>query len=83
MVASGGLKRCQVVFGGQSLTYDSNGNLTSDGSDTFSWNARNQLVSITGPNLTATFGYDAFGNRSARLSQWFNEILPVLARIMV
>jgi RHS repeat-associated protein len=53
----------QTAFGNQSLAYDLNGNLTSDGSKTYSWNARDQLVSITGPGLTASFQYDAFGNR--------------------
>ena len=31
-----------------SFTYDANGNLTSDGTNTYTWNARNQLVSISG-----------------------------------
>jgi hypothetical protein len=33
---------------GASLTYDANGNLTSDGTNTYTWNARNQLVAISG-----------------------------------
>jgi RHS repeat-associated protein len=48
---------------GQTLTYDANGNLTSDGVNTFSWDARNQLASITG-NVSASFQYDAFGRRT-------------------
>jgi RHS repeat-associated protein len=48
---------------GASLTYDENGNLTSDGTNTFSWNARNQLVAMSGPGLTASFQYDASGKR--------------------
>lgn len=48
--------------GGSNLTYDANGNLTSDGSNSYSWNSRNQLVSITG-SITASFQYDAFGRR--------------------
>ena len=50
-------------WGGTSLTYDANGNLTSDGTNTYTWNARNQLVAVGGPGLSATFQYDAFGNR--------------------
>ena len=38
--------------------YDANGNLTSDGTNTYTWNARNQLVSISG-GVAATFQYDA------------------------
>jgi len=45
------------------LTYDSNGNLTSDGVNTYTWNSRNQLQSISGTGLTASFEYDAFGRR--------------------
>lgn len=47
----------------QSLTYDPNGNLTSDGINTYNWDARNQLTSISGPGLTASFQYDGFGRR--------------------
>lgn len=53
----------QTAFGGQSLTYDLNGNLTSDGTNTYTWNARNELTSISSPSLSAGFTYDAFGDR--------------------
>lgn len=43
-------------------TYDANGNLKSDGVNTYNWNARDQLVSITGPT-PATFTYDGLGRR--------------------
>ncbi|MGH9906311.1 MAG: RHS repeat domain-containing protein, partial [Pyrinomonadaceae bacterium] len=49
-------------FSGQTLTYDANGNLTNNGLNTYSWDARNQLASITG-GITASFQYDAFGRR--------------------
>ena len=52
-----------LTFGSASLSYDFNGNLTSDGTDTFVWNARNQLTSMSGPGLTASFVYDPFGRR--------------------
>jgi RHS repeat-associated protein len=47
---------------GMLFTYDANGNLTSDGLHTYSWNARNQLVSIDSGGA-ATFAYDTFGRR--------------------
>jgi RHS repeat-associated protein len=50
---------------GASLTYDSNGNLTSDGTNTYTWNARNQLVSISG-GVAASFQYDSFGRRVSK-----------------
>ena len=52
--------------GGATLTYDANGNLTSDGTNTYVWNARNQLASISGPGLLASFQYDAFGRRISK-----------------
>jgi RHS repeat-associated protein len=49
------------------LTYDSNGNLTSQtdqfGTATYIWNARNQLVAVIASGLDASFAYDAFGRR--------------------
>jgi RHS repeat-associated protein len=49
------------------LTYDNNGNLTSitdaNGTTIYSWNARNQLAAITGPNVNASFVYDGLGRR--------------------
>ena len=56
------------------LTYDANGNLTSDGSFAFwifllegsdTWNARNQLVAISG-GASASFQYDPFGRRVSK-----------------
>jgi RHS repeat-associated protein len=55
----------QTSFGGQSLTYDLNGNLTGDGTNTYTWNARNQLTSITG-GVAAGFSYDGLGRRVTR-----------------
>ncbi len=56
----------QISFGGQTLTYDLNGNLTSDGVNTYTWNARNQLVAINGASVTASFSYDALGRRQSK-----------------
>jgi RHS repeat-associated protein len=50
---------------GTNLAYDANGNLTSDGTNSYTWNARNQLVSISG-GVTATFQYDPFGRRVSK-----------------
>jgi RHS repeat-associated protein len=47
---------------GKKLTYDADGNLTSDGSLEYTWNARDQLAEITGTS-TASFAYDPFGRR--------------------
>jgi RHS repeat-associated protein len=56
----------QTTFTGQALSYDLNGNLTGDGTNTYTWNARNQLVSMTGPGVSASFQYDALGRRTSK-----------------
>ena len=55
----------QVTFENAALTYDLNGNLTSDGINTYSWDARNRLESIAGGSA-ATFQYDAQGRRTSK-----------------
>jgi len=55
----------QTAFGGQTLSYDLNGNLTSDGTNTYTWSARDQLVSIAG-SVAASFQYDAVSRRRSK-----------------
>jgi len=57
----------QLTFGSQPLTYDLNGNLTGDGTSTYTWDARNRLVGLAGPGLTASFQYDALGRRLRKI----------------
>jgi YD repeat-containing protein len=57
----------QLTFGGQTLTYDANGNLVNGGTNTYTWNARSQLVALNGRSVTASFTYDAFGSRQSKL----------------
>jgi RHS repeat-associated protein len=52
-------------WNGSSITYDNNGNMLSDGTRTYTWDARNRLASITGPT-SASFQYDAFGRRAQK-----------------
>jgi RHS repeat-associated protein len=60
----------QTTFGDKTLTYDNNGNLQtitdSNGTTTYTWNARNQLVGISGPNVNASFVYDGLGRREKK-----------------
>jgi RHS repeat-associated protein len=60
----------QTTFADKTLTYDNNGNLqtTTDasGTTTYIWNARNQLVGISGPGVNATFVYDGVGRREMK-----------------
>lgn len=55
----------QTQFAGAALTYDNNGNLTSDGTITYVWDARNRLIAISG-GATANFNYDALGRRTSK-----------------
>lgn len=52
-------------WNGTAFAYDANGNLANDGTNTYTWNARNHLASIAG-GTTASFVYDPFGRRLAK-----------------
>ena len=52
-------------FNGTPQTYDANGNLANDGTNTYSWDARNHLTAIVGPN-TASFVYGPDGRRTQK-----------------
>ena len=54
-----------LTFGPQVLAYDLNGNLLSDGTSGYTWDARNRLTAITGP-IPATFQYDATDRRTRK-----------------
>jgi RHS repeat-associated protein len=55
----------QISFAGANLTYDANGNLTSDGLNSYHWDARNRLIGISGGS-SAAFAYDPLGRRSSK-----------------
>lgn len=52
-------------WAGATLTYDLNGNLTGDGTNTYTWNARDQLASLSGGS-SASFVYDGVGRRRSK-----------------
>jgi RHS repeat-associated protein len=54
-----------TAFNGIPMTYDANGKLTSDGTNTYTWDARNHLTAIGGA-VTASFEYDALGRRISK-----------------
>ena len=54
-----------ATFGGTTFSYDDNGNLTSDGVRSYTWNARDQLASLTGP-VNGSFAYDGLGRRRSK-----------------
>lgn len=54
-----GLNRYLTV-GGVSYGYDTRGNMTSDGTNTYSYDVENRLLTASGPTAV-TFGYDPLG----------------------
>ena len=55
----------QTAFGGTTQTFDLNGNLTSDGTLTYAWDARTRLAGLSG-GATASFEYDPSGRRTSK-----------------
>lgn len=55
----------QTQFASATLGYDFNGNLTTDGTNTYTWDARDRLIGISG-GTSATFSYDALDRRIAK-----------------
>ncbi len=50
----------------QTLGYDANGNLTSDGTLTFAYDAQNMLRTANKSGMAATYAYDPLGRRQAK-----------------
>lgn len=59
---------------GKTFTYDANGNMTSDGTRTFEWDARNQLMTVIAGNHVTRFSYDGFYRRTRTL-EYEDEVL--------
>jgi RHS repeat-associated protein len=49
-----------TMWNGTTLTYDNNGNIQNDGTNIYTWNGRNQLIS----RGSTTFQYDSYGRRT-------------------
>ena len=67
-----------TTVGGAIQAYDMNGNLISDGVNTYAYDVLNRLISVTTPTGTTTFTYDALGNRSSsttngQVTQYLND----------
>ncbi|WP_246137862.1 RHS repeat-associated core domain-containing protein [Myxococcus llanfairpwllgwyngyllgogerychwyrndrobwllllantysiliogogogochensis] len=56
-----------TTWNSHTRTYDANGNLVSDGTRTYAWDARDQLASISDvTGVLAQFSYDPMGRRSSK-----------------
>lgn len=58
-----------LTWDGVDYDYDLNGNLTDDGSNTYTWSKRNVLTGTSG-TVPAVFEYDALGRRKTRAINW-------------
>ena len=54
------------AVGGVLQVYDSNGNLTDDGYNAFTFDAKNRLLTAVNPQHTASYAYDALDRRVAK-----------------
>lgn len=55
-----------TAVGAVSPTYDTNGNLTSDGTFTFAYDSANRLITATATGITASYAYDSRGQRKSK-----------------
>ncbi|MES4993823.1 toxin TcdB middle/N-terminal domain-containing protein [Agrobacterium radiobacter] len=55
-----------VTIGARTLAYDSNGNMTSDGTRTLTWDRSNLLQSVAEGSSTTTFAYGPDGARAMK-----------------
>jgi len=54
-------------WGNKNISYDLNANMLGDGTNTYAWNARDQLSAVTKNGQTLpSFSYDAFGRRQKK-----------------
>ncbi|MEV4757046.1 RHS repeat-associated core domain-containing protein [Micromonospora sp. NPDC049559] len=51
---------------GVPVSYDADGNLTSDGTTTYTWNGRGELTGLSREGFSASFGYSTDGRRLGR-----------------
>lgn len=52
--------------GGSLYQYDQNGNLTSDGTNTYTYDYENRLITASGGGQNSSYQYDAFGRRISK-----------------
>jgi RHS repeat-associated protein len=65
----------------KTFTYDANGNMTSDGTRTFEWDARNQLVAVSVGTDRSEFTYDG-DKRRVRVVEKENSIVESDTRLI-
>ncbi|QLC90859.1 DNRLRE domain-containing protein [Priestia megaterium] len=64
-----------IKFGNDAITYDKNGNRTEDGQYTYTWNAANQLTSITKKGETKAFATYKYDDDNRRIEKEVNGVI--------
>lgn len=64
-----------VKFGNESLTYDANGNRTSDGKYTYTWNEADQLVALTKKGESNPFVTYKYDDDNRRIEKNVNSVV--------
>ncbi len=59
---------------GSTYTYDNSGNLTGDGTWTYTWDYNNQLLQSSKSGVTSSYTYDAKGQRVKQVSPTFGTV---------
>ena len=70
-----------VAGTGKTFTYDANGNLTADGTRTFEWDARNQVVAIDIGTHRSELTYDGH-RRRVRMVENENDVVQSDTRVL-
>ncbi|MDM8005917.1 MAG: hypothetical protein QUV05_07175 [Phycisphaerae bacterium] len=68
---------------GKTFTYDANGNMTSGGTRTFEWDARNRLVAVNVATRRTQFVYDGFSRRVRQVEIESGEVQTDLRYVWV
>ena len=65
-----------TAVGSVSPTWDANGNLTFDGTNTYAYDVENRLLTVSqGGTTVATYAYDAQGRRKRRIAGGFTTLV--------
>jgi RHS repeat-associated protein len=85
--SGGGAANRLTSVGEVSYTYDDNGNLTSDGTYTYTWNVAGRLIKVEDITTTIVYTYNGDGVRVAQeidgqLTRWVQDTIG-LAQVLV
>jgi len=69
------------------LTYDNNGNLTNDGTNSYTWDRANRMATLNDGVDTYSYAYDGMGRRvsqtvNSTVTQYLLDTQPSLAKVL-